>query len=313
MVAMSNENELKKAMDLAIQGKRQEAAAILVVLESKIKEPNLRLRLIDASLSSLSPVKNNAKLIDLAEEAIKITTQAGISNYQAHFMARKADLLRFQITIRWHRVTSLTLTPGWIGFATEADKMEYEVLTSETKKMEDESDNLLEQALTLANKSEDKKTKAYILMDRGQVSSSKYLQRKTDCLRGTLYGKLWVKSQSCRYPIFENFFALINVTVRELPVYVKSFKKDLLEAGKLLEQIDDSAASSAYFNLANELKTAYRFREAQKHLKKSRTIALKYGDIAMIVKIDEMKKIIAARNKDVPDYIDGEERSNDTM
>jgi len=313
MAAMSEKSELKKAMDLAMQGKRKEAAAILVALEPRIKEPNLRLQLIDASLSSLSPVKDNPKLIELAEEAIKITIVAGVTDYQAHFMSRKADLLRFQITLRWHRMSSLTLTPSWIGFATEADKKEYEILASEVKKMEDESESLLAQALALADKSENKKTKAYILMDRGQVSSSKYLQRKTDSLRGTFYGKLWVKSQSCRYPIFENFFALTNATVRELPRYVKSFRTDLLEAGKLLEEINDSAASSAYFNLANEMKTAYRFREAKKYLKKARIIALKHSDTAMVAKIDEMEKIVAARNKDVPDYLNGGARDGDQL
>jgi len=313
MVAMSEKDELKKAIDLSLQGKRKEAAAILVALESKIKEPNMRLRLIDASLAILNPVKDNPKLIDLAEEAIKITASGDATGYQAYFMARKADLLRFQIGLRQHRMASLTLTPSWIAFAIETDKKEYDVLKSETEKMETESESLMEQALLLADKSGDKKTKGHILLQEGQILSSKYLQSKTECLRNTLYGKLWVKFQFGRYPFFENLFGLRNKNIRKLSGYVKSFRESFLEAGRLFEEIADPSSSNAYFNLANDLKTAYRFREANKWLKKARVLALKYNDLVMVTKIDEMEKIVAAKNKDVPDYINGEERENGSM
>ncbi len=313
MVAMSEKDELKKAIDLSLQGKRKEAAAILVALEPRIKEPNMRLRLIDASLANLNPVKDNPKLIELAEEAIKITSAGGVTDYQAYFMGRKADLLRFPIGLQQHRMASLTLTPSWIGFATEMDKKEYEALKSDTEKMETESESLLEQALLLVDKSGDKKTKGYILLEKGQILSSKYLQYKTECLRSTLYGKLWVKFQFGRYPFFENLFGLRNKNVRKLARYVKSFRESFLEAGRLFEEINDPSSSSAYFNLANDLKTAYRFREANKWLKKARALALKYNDLVMVTKIDEMEKIVAARNKDVPDYLNGEEREGEPM
>jgi hypothetical protein len=308
---MSEKNELKRAISLAEQGKREEAVTILVALEQKIKEPNLRLWLIDASLANFSPIKYNKKLIELAEEAISITKTGVYPDYQPYFMGRKADLLTFQISLRRHRIARLTLTPSWIGFATEAEKSEHDILMCEVETMESESESLLEQALTLAEKSGDKKTKAYILMNKGQIFSSKYLQHKADCLRNTFYGKLWVKFEFGRYPFFENLFSLTNSDIRKLTRYVKIFRESLLDAGLIFEGLDDPSASSAYFNLANELKTAYRFGEAKRFLVKSRAIALKHNDQLMITKIDEMVKIVAAKNKDIPDYLNGEDRNSD--
>lgn len=303
---MSEQNKLKEAMDLALIGKREEAAALLTSLEPVIKEPNLRLQLIDACLSTLSSIKDNEKLIQLASEAIDMTKRANLGKYQAYFMGRKADLLSFQVGIRHHRMASLKLTPRWINFATEAEETEYNILLNETNEKEKELNSLLEGALILANNSGDKKTLAYLLMERGGISSSRYLQHKADSMKSKLYGKLWLKFPIIRYPLFEHLFGLLNKDVRKLPVFVNSFRKDLLESGRLFEEIEEPIASSAYFNLAIYMKSSFRFSEAKKFLRKSHNIALRHNDLATLAKIKEMEKSIELKNEDTPQYLSEE-------
>src|SRR3989338_8170802 len=130
-VAMPEKNRLQNAINLIIEGRRKEAVAELLALEKVITDKNLRIQLIDTMLSALDPVKENAKLIELSDEAITITDN---KNLQAFFMSRKADFLMGKITFLLYDRTNLKLSPGWIEFSIEADKREYEALTMEIEK-----------------------------------------------------------------------------------------------------------------------------------------------------------------------------------
>jgi len=69
---MSEKDNLQNAINLLMNGKRKEAAAELLNLNSKIMDKNLRIQLIDASLSALDPVKEGERLIELSGEGIKL-------------------------------------------------------------------------------------------------------------------------------------------------------------------------------------------------------------------------------------------------
>lgn len=304
---MSERDEIKRAMELAAQGKRSDARDAVLSLESRIKEPRLRLYLIDAALSILDSVKDNAKKATLSIQGARIAEALGRSDLQAHFMAKTADLAMLQVAMWHHHRSLLKLAPRWLQFATEADKNEYESLTVLIDNLENEVDTLLLQALTQSEGSGNKKIQASVLMSRGSIESARYLRYKMDCMRG-VRAKLWTRFVFVRYPFFEYLLTFWNGDGQELNAYVKSFTSSFLNAARLSGEIGDSLAGHAYYNLAVHLKSAYRFRAAKRCLAKARIIALKHNDVALMQHLVALEKYIKAKNMDIPDYLSGETR-----
>ncbi len=310
---MSEKDELKKAMDLIEKGKRSDARAALLALEPNLKNPNLRLQLIDASLGVLDPLKDNTTQIRLASEGIRMATAAGLGYLQAHFMARSADLLMMQVALRQHRQKKLKLAQEWMEFSTEADKREYEQLTEEVDKLEKEIDGLSSGAIALAEASGDKRIQGYVLLSKAGIESSRYLRFKADCMVHSFRAKLWMKYEFMRLPFFETLMMFSNGDAKKLQAYIKLFTKSFLDAARLFESIDDSTAAVAYHNLANDLKGAYRFRAARKYLAMGKANALKHSDEQMLRRIELMEKEIKGKNRNLPDYLNGETRDLDTL
>ena len=307
---MTEKDKLQNAVYLLLSGHRKEAAGELLALEKIITEKNLRIQLIDAALSVFDPFEDNAKLIELSEEAIIMTAKYGRKDLQAFFMSRKADFLMGKMSLLSYRQGNLKLSPDWIEFSTEADKNENELLTAEINKIENEINNLLRDALVLAEQNDNKLAMARVLMASASIDSARYLQYKLECMRGGLRTKIWVKFLFMRYPLFEKWLIFSKEKTIKLNGFVKSYTNKFLKAAQILEELNDSLAGYAYHNLANDLKSAYRFRLAKKYLSKASMVAEKHNDTLLKKQVVIMRKLIKARNKDIPDYINGETRQN---
>lgn len=305
---MSVRDELNRAMELARQGKRSDARDAVLSLEPRIKEPRMRLQLIDVALSILDNVKDNAKKATLSTEGASIAEAIGRADLQAHFMARTADIVMLQAGLWHHRRSMLKLAPRWFQFATEADENEHESLTTLIDQLERQIDALLSQAITQSERIGDKKIQASVLMLMGSIESARYLRYKMDCMRG-VRAKLWSKLEFMRYPFFEFMLTFWNGDGKKLNAYVKSFTRSFLKAVRLSEEINDPLAGNAYHNLAIHLKSAYRFGAAKRCLVKARTIALKHNDAVLMSKLEALEKYIRAKNRDTPDYLSGETRN----
>src|SRR5258708_4500800 len=127
---MSVRDELNRAVELANLGKRSEARDAVLSLEPRIKEPRLRIQLIDVSLSALDNVKDNAKKATLSIEGTRIAEGMGRVDLQAHFMAKTADLVMTQVALWHYRRSMLKLAPRWFQFATQTEEKEHESLTT---------------------------------------------------------------------------------------------------------------------------------------------------------------------------------------
>jgi len=306
---MSEENDLKKMIELLMAGKRKEAAAGLLNLYPRITKKELRLQLIDASLSTLDPIKENQKLIEMSAEGVKIAEDLQMPNLQAHFMGNKANFLMDKITFLQHQRYSLKLAPGWIEFSTEADKKQYEIIIKEVERREKEINTLLAQAMILAEQSGDKKVLGRILMFRGSVESTRHLHHKIKCFSGNSKVKRWLKFKFLHHLILKYPFIFNKKQSKRLKSFVASFTSDFLRAAQVFEEIKDPTAGYAYHNLANNLKSAYRFKKAKKYLKKAESVAKEYNDTLLMRQVKIMKKAIKAKNRDIPDYIGGETRN----
>lgn len=309
---MSQNDEIQKAAKLAAEGKRTQARATLLGLDPHIKDVRTRLTFIDVALTILSPIEDNRKILSLVMEGIKITEASGLSDLKAYFMARAADSSMLPVATRRHRMSMLKLAPRWFEFATEAEKREYESLEVAVKALEKGVDSSLSQAKAIAEESGNKRVQGFVLMAKAAVERARYMQYRSDCMRSHFRAKLWSRFKVMRSPIFEYFLLFKNGDARKLSAFVKAFTQSLLKAAALFEEINDSAAAHAYHNLANDLRTAYRFRSAKRYLAKGREIARRHNDSQMLRQIEEMERIISKKNKDVPDYSHGERRDLDT-
>lgn len=286
---MSEKDNLQNAINLLMSGKRKEAAAELLNLDSKIMDKNLRIQLIDASLSALDPTKDGGRLIELSGEGIKIAGDYGRKDLQAHFMSRRADFLMTKVVFLQYRRQNLKFAPGWIEFSTEADKQDYEKLTAQVEKIETEVNDLLAQALILAGQSRNKNVLGRVLMAKGSVESSRYLHYKTECMRGNFRAKLWLKFEFLRYPFFEHLIIFTGKDAQKLQSFVDTFTENFLRAAQIFEKLGDSTAGYAYHNLANDLKTAYRFGAARKYLGKARGIAQRHNDSLLMRQLEMLE------------------------
>lgn len=305
---MSEENELAAALDLYAQGRRSEATASILKLEPRVRDKKARLQLIDAALSVIDPTKQNAPLIDLSEEGIRIASELRLVDLQAFFMARKADVLIIKEGVFWHRQTSLKLAPGWIEFSTEADKRNWERLERERAALNTEIDELLARAFFVAEQSSNKRILGRVLMALGGVASARYLQCKAESMKHGMQAKLWVNFRIFRYPVFERLFLLLNRKGRGVKAQLELLTKSYLRAAEVFKKIEDSTEAHAYYNLAVHLRGAYDFRAVRKYLRRAREIAVRHDDQILIRQIDSLERIVKARNTDIPDYLHGETR-----
>jgi len=307
---MTEQDKLQNAINLLMQGRRKEASAELMILEQVITDKNLRIQLIDAALSALDTVNENDKLIKLSAEGVNIAKEYNRKDVQSYFMSRKADFLMGKMTFLQYDQHNLKLSPDWVEFSTEVDKNDYEKLSAEVEKTEKEINALLDEALLLAEQSGDKRAVARVLMANAGIESSRYLHKKAEYMLGNYRTKFWLKFEFMRYPFFERLFIFPNNKGKKLNSIVTSFTVKFLKAAQICEELNDSLAGYAYHNLANDLKSAYRFRKAKKYLLKAKVIAEKYNDNLLKKQVESLEKAINARNRDIPDYINGETRDD---
>lgn len=305
---MQEENKLQSAISLLVQGRRKEASTELLSLEKIITDKNLRIQLIDAALSALDPVKENETLIRLSTEAINIAREYQKNDSQAFFMGRKADFLEGSITFLHYEQQNIKLSPDWLEFSTEQDKDRYEELTKRIEEINSEIDSLLSKAFILAEASNKKDIIARIFMSAAGIESARYFYKKADKVRGGLYTKLWLKIRFMRYPFFENLFIFSQKKKKELAGLVKSFKEKFLKAADIFTELNDPMAGYVYCNLANSLNSAYKFSEAKKYLLKALELANHFNDALLKKHIESLEKTINSKNRDIPDYVNGESR-----
>ena len=127
-------------------------------------------------------------------------------------------------------------------------------------------------------------------------------------MRHGFRAKIWAHLEIARYPLLEYALTFWNGDAQKLNSYVKAFTNSFLEAARLSEEINDSLAGYAYFNLAVHLRSTYRFSACEKYAAKARAVATKHNDTALLSQLPGLDEIIKAKNRDIPDYLSGETR-----
>jgi hypothetical protein len=306
---MSDKTELQKALDYIYAGKKKEASDILRVLYSKVFDPDFRLKIIDAFLAALDPIDENSMAIRIVEDGIKIAERGNHKMLRAYFLAKKATYLKNEIGMLQYRRDNINLAPGWFGFATEKEREEYEGCQNKIEEFNREIDTLIGEGLEVAREGGDKRTEGFILMMRGDIESSRYLMFKGEAMRGSsTRARWWIRLAFLRRHGFENLLFYNFRQIKKLKNYISDFSASFEKAANLFNELGDATEANSFYNLAVNLNSAFKFRQAKAALKKAKVVAAKNQDDFLLQQIKDMEIVVREKNKKVPDYIHGERR-----
>lgn len=307
---MPTDEQIEKAVNYAASlvnsGRNDEAVKILDIVYPITTDKPIKLKIIDAYLSGLDSIDNYERLLSLCDEGIAISKELVISSFEAYFMSMKAGFLLIKTTILDHHLKNLKLTPGWLGFSLEVEKDQYKTLLQKYRIADKEIDTLLENALLVVD-DKDIDTKGRILTKKGEVANSKYLVQLSDYLRSGKLLKLWLKYTFLRHPFYQPLF-FSRAARKKLKQQFNLMTENFLAAARMYQDGESYLEGVAYYNLANNLRTAFLFKKANKYLGMADSIAQKHNDKLTILKIKDLRESIKLKNKDVPNYIEGERR-----
>ncbi len=307
---MSIKSRLQSAKELANIGEYKKASKELLSLDSKIKDTNVRLQFIDACLAALDQVAENKKMISLCKEGEELSSSISRLDLVAFFMGRRADLITIKSAFLLHEKKNLKLMPEWLEFATVGEQKRHQKLTEEIKKYEDKADALFKKSINIATDINKPEILARILMSKASVMSTRYLSEKNKYIKGRFKIKLWLKFNFLRYPFFENILFIPRNKIGKLKKLYNSYTNDFIKSAEIFEELNDPMSGYVYHNLANNLITTYNFKFAKRYLNKAKDIANKYSDVALQKRTTILEQKIKEKNRNIPDYANGEVRDN---
>jgi len=305
---LENEAEFVAAFSDLMSGHRQRAAESLKSLYVRTADAQLKVKIVDALLSALDHLKNIDFLSTLCDEAAKNADAIGRPGMRAYFMASKAELLSCRLIFVHHELSCLKMAPCWLEFSTEADRDRHRALTEESDKISAECQRVIEGALSLAERCGDRKILGRVLMSRGNIWSQDYMHKMAEALLGNRRSGWWLRFGSLRGSAIGTYVIFGTSIARKLRDKAALFVGSYLSAAKIFEEAGDDTSGYAYYNLANDLRMMYRFGEATKYLVKASAVAERSGDRKLMSLIEILRKSISSKNRDVPDYINGELR-----
>jgi hypothetical protein len=189
----------------------------------------------------------------------------------------------------------------WINFATEAEKNEYEHIIQAIHNGEAEVDSLISDAMMLACQMEDPVSQAYVSMATGDIHQGRYRNLKMDGMRGQFRrAKWWLRLKPLHRRGLEKYLFLSFDQIRRLNYHLSQVTDFFLRAAELFRASNDPREAHVFYNLANNLRIAEKFRRAMKYLEGARIVAEKHNEQLLLKHIDELARIVADRNKDVP-------------
>ena len=298
---MTEEERLKIAMYMYTRGQREKAAQILYDIYTKTKNKGLKLDSITALITTFDQVKDNDKIIKICDEGIILADSLKNDKAKAYIMGKKAVNIGHIISDCIYHRRNIVLSPGWEGFSLESDKIKYEELSSKISIQESMADKLFHDALDIVEQNNIIQTKGHVLMFKGDYYNNRYLDCKLEYLKiPPFLGLLkWLN--------IEDYFMYDKPAKEQMNEYFTIYNKCYTESVSIFKSIGDEVNQAyALYNYVNALRLAHCFGKAKKHLAQAKALALTHNEIILLNNIAVMKKMIKSKNRDIPNYIAGE-------
>lgn len=300
---MSDQKKLNKARELYDRGKYPEARKLLE--EITTKDPSIRINVLSALIGVLDHVSENDKLLAVANEGIEVATLAGNYAMESYFMGKKCFFLMSNLSMMIYRQKNLTLSSRvfeWIGFSLERDKLEYEMISEERKKLEKEIDLLLSTVIEGVERNPDHYFRGHQFSAIGDAYSSKYLADKLDFQEGGKFKSKIANTNFVRRWNLDRYLYRRDIRLkidRSRDMCIKYFEKAIKEfelVGMKSEQ------AHTIYNLAAKVLLFNRFRRAKKLLAEARMMAESIDEKRLLDKIEQLEKRVIGENE-MRDYV----------
>jgi len=247
------------------------AAQIHFDLSLNGQDPRIRLASAEVLIDRLKLPRAPEQLLEVCAVGIQCARQLADSRDEALFMAKRAEYL-----VTWNGLTllparkRLRMAPGWFAFSLERDEKRYAELTKQIEANEREADDLTAAALTICDTVADRSTKGRVLMSVGTIAFQRYLDLKLEALPSRIRVPGWLLAR-LREHCFDEYVLYDSHTRRKMPSFVEEDESSFIEAAQLCRDAgEDETAAYAFYNLANTLRSAYRFSRALRHLNQAR-------------------------------------------
>jgi hypothetical protein len=273
-------------------------------------------------LWSAMAVVDRLKFSDAPEKLLEVCTvgsdcakELSDSARRALFMAKKAEYLAtFTGLNLTHRRKRLRMAPGWFAFGLASEEQLFVELTNQIAENEKVSDELIEASKDISSSAGDMRTKGHVAMCAGTIAFQRYMDQKLESLPSQLPIPRWLRwvVPLLREYRVDEYLLYDSHTRRRMRALLAKNQAQFAQAARIFKSAgEDKTAAYAFYNLANNLRSAYRFGAATRYLNQARDIAEKYNDERLLKGIGLLEKSIKAKNTDTPDYAAGERRPSE--
>jgi hypothetical protein len=222
---------------------------------------------------------------------------------KAYLQARKALFLTHMAAEKNHASRNLNLAKGWTGFSLERERELFETLSKELEAMEASAEILVAEARAWAKESSGESEAARVLVELGSVQAVRYLNQKMKWLRDSKVDRLMRRLN------FETHFGFSRGERRKLRgmknLCLNIFQEAVVASRKTG---DEEMEAFSRYNHGLWLKTFYRFKSASRQISLAKGIAERKNIQELLGKIPIVEQSIRMRNRDIPNYAEGESR-----
>lgn len=302
MVA-NDEARLADAARLWSSGNIDAAVKIYVELSRGAQTPDIGLQSALILVEKLNPSLNVDIILDAASTGINLAEQLGDRETKTYLMAMRAKNLAIANMLLRIARKNLKLAPNWLGFSLEIDERRYQELTDHIVANDEESDRLVREALKVTC---DDVTLGHVLLCLGDIAFQQYMSLKIDCLRQVFPLPKFIRNQ-LRTLSWDEYFWCGAPDRRSMRKYLEVGERQYRKAAAAFHTVgDDLNVARAYYGLANNLRSANRFRRAKHYLEQAEAIAKLHNDKTLLNHISALSERIRQRNRNVPNYAAGE-------
>lgn len=277
---MAKRDRYSLALHLASIGRMDQASSLLWKIINKTNNSELKLNSILALVTMLGRKENNEKIMNLCDEGIELSDRLNDENAKAFLKATKALCIIIEVGFNLYEKKNLVLAPSWKGFALESVKEQYTTLTEMIENSRSDAQQLKADSYEGISSSQNSETLADVLMIKSEYHFHEYLNYKTENMKTSKF-RLFLKHVSN----IDSF--LYNRIGRQTAKRIlKDSKRCIIDAAQIYKNRGDVInQANVYLNLANQLISMNRKKEAKKYLNKAKTVVQCNNNVEILNRI----------------------------
>jgi hypothetical protein len=302
-MAQTEEDSFATAEQLWASGDAKAAAGVHLDLSRHAQNAELRLRSALVLVERLNPGWNADVILEASSTGIKMAEKLGESATRAYLMGMRAKNLAISNGSLILAQKNVRLAPGWLGFSLERDEEHYKSLSKRIDANDQEIERLARDAQKYCA---DQATLGHVLLSLGNISIQRYMSLKSDRLQMSVRLPSFIRERLRSYALDEYvwYSAPDRLALRN---HLKECESRYCEAVAAFRAAGDELnVAYAFYAVANDLRSANRFRKAKRYLRRAETIAKHHNEQTLLDRIPALKERIRQRNRNVPNYAAGE-------